>query len=396
MSRPASPVPAPARPAAFASAATRAADPWRAGVELGERLAPIEPDALLLFFTIHYLPGAAEFIAGLREMLGPKPLLCGGSGDGCFGPEGIASFGASALALRGGPGVTFAAALERGVSGRSRDAAEACVREAVARLAAPPAYLFCLADGTRADGVAFTEGVAAASPSPAFGGLTGDDRRFERGVVLFNDAVETDAALVFAAAGCPPPRLACASGFTPVGEPGRVTAVDGSTLLAVDGEPAVEFIRARTGKRHNRLDLGIVPLAVADPELPDRFALRSPSAFDDERGAVTLFGRIPEGATVRVCRATEEEILDAVDATCAAASASASPRAALVVSCAGRKWLLSESGAEEHRRLRAAFPDLPLAGFPSFGEIAPHPLPDGGLTAPRFHNETFVLALLEG
>lgn len=378
----------------FASHATRTVDPWRAGIEIGERIAAISPDAVLLFFTIHYLDGVAELIAGLREMLGPGPLLCGGTGDGVFGPGGVANLGVSALAIRGGEGVRFSASLVRSVRGRSVCAAETCAREALASLGKPAGFLFTLADGTSADGCGIVEGVTRAHAGPLFGGLTCDDRRFERGAVLLNDEVAADAVVVLAASGDLPLRIGTASGFAPVGETGRITASSGKIVHTIDDAPATEFFRAQTGKRQNRFDLGIVPLAVIDPENPARFVLRTPARFDDATGDVTLVGRIPEAAAVRVCRATEADILGGVDRACAAAAAGGfAPAAAVIVSCAGRKWLLSESGAEEHRRVRSAFPDLPLAGFPSLGEIGPFPLDAGGLASAQFHNETFVIAL---
>ena len=70
------------------------------------------------------------------------------------------------------------------------------------------------------------------------------------------------------------------------------------------------------------------------------------------------------------------------------------PSAALIVSCAGRKWLLGDRIQEEVSELvKGGCADVPIAGFPSFGEIAP--LPQGsGYSDNLFHNMTYVLLLL--
>jgi hypothetical protein len=71
------------------------------------------------------------------------------------------------------------------------------------------------------------------------------------------------------------------------------------------------------------------------------------------------------------------------------------PSAAIIISCAGRKWLLADRGEKE---LSAFFAHLgypiPLIGFPSFGEFSPFRQYDGAYTAVNFHNVTFVICLL--
>nr|WP_294249201.1 FIST C-terminal domain-containing protein [Propionivibrio sp.] len=85
-----------------------------------------------------------------------------------------------------------------------------------------------------------------------------------------------------------------------------------------------------------------------------------------------------------------------VHAIAEAASASGKgAAAALVISCSGRKVLLGEQIKHETSALTEAFaPDLPLAGFTSFGEIAPLRRADG-YTRNLFHNMTYVLLVIE-
>ena len=89
------------------------------------------------------------------------------------------------------------------------------------------------------------------------------------------------------------------------------------------------------------------------------------------------------------------EIIDGVDTALSEASQSElKPAAAILISCAGRRWLLTEAGSEEVARVRERLGDIPLIGLPSFGEIAPFRRSDGSYSPLLFHNVTFVACLL--
>ncbi len=379
----------------YASAATRTVDPYRAGSALGETLAPQRPDLVLLFFTIHYLEGIPDLVAGLRDALGPAPLLCGGTGDGVYSPDGVFPHGVAALGIRGDGRARFAVGWAEGVGEAPERAAEEAARAALDSLGAPPTFAFALSDGGVTDGVRFVEGLVASLPCPFFGGLTGDDRRFRQGAVLVAGEARVNACLVLAAAGDLPLRVGVASGFRPFGDAGRVTDADGYVIRAIDGLPAGAFFRDRTGRIPTEGDLGTVPLAVIDAQ--ENFVLRALSRANHADGSIKLFGRITPGAAVKVCHATEDDLVRGVDQALDAVLGRGDfrPGAAIVVSCAGRKWLLSESGEEEIRRLHETLGALPFAGFPSFGEIAPPLGAEAPAPAPvRFHNVTFVVAAL--
>ena len=99
---------------------------------------------------------------------------------------------------------------------------------------------------------------------------------------------------------------------------------------------------------------------------------------------------------MRVCLAHPEDMVAEVRAIAEAASASGRvPVAALVVSCSGRKAVLGTHIGHEISALTEAFvAGLPLAGFPSLGEIAPLQGANG-YTRNLFHNMTYVLLLIE-
>lgn len=374
----------------FGSAVSTLTDAWRAGEELGRSLRSVSPEVVLLFASISYEQDYADLHQGLVEGLGsPAVLVFGGTGDGVYERTRAANYGVSALAIDSGGAVRWTVSSRTGVGDDSFGAAQACAREAAAH---DPSFAFVLADGSRADGARILDGLTGVLDVPFFGGLTGDDRHFTRSRIFVGGKDLSDGVAILAASGTVRFRLNAASGWTPAGSPGAVGGSEGNTVRRIGGTTAQAFIKEQTGRPLGETDLGIVPLA-AYPAFDDRFFLRTPSGFDEDGGAVTLFGGIPDGTMVRVCSATREDVLSGVDQALAGILGDGfRPAAAVVVSCAGRKWLLEDRGQAELDRLLAGLGEgIPLAGFPSFGEIAPFRIAGGGYSPAWFHNVTFVV-----
>lgn len=369
-------------------------DGYRAGVALGEGLVSIEPEVAIVFFSERYLDQAGELVAGLRDALGDRVLLCGGSGDGVYWREGVANHGAVALGISSAGAARWAGALARGVGANSAVVARAVAELAQRRLERPASFAMVLADGCRADGAGLVEGLSQSLRCPCFGGLTADDRKFVRTVAFLGDDVAEDAVMLLVADGEVPLRLGAASGWTPIGERACVTQAEGSRVRVIDGLPANTFVRNQLGMAVRGADLGIVPLAEFTVD-GDGFVLRTPSAVDERTGEINLFGRIPQGSTVQVCRATLADVLAGVDSALDGVEQGGfTPAAGLFITCAGRRWLLTDSGREEVERVRRRLGDVPFIGLPSFGEIAPLRRTDGSYSAPLFHNVTFVACVL--
>jgi hypothetical protein len=378
----------------YSSARTKTADPYRAGVDLGQKLEPSAPEVVLVFCTIHYVDAIRDLSTGIRDVLGDKVLVCGGTGDGTYETGGVANHGASALGIDTEGESQWRAKLFRGVHADSAGVAEQAVKQMRDELGAPISLAFILADGLNADGAWLVAGLRKALNAPCFGGLTADDRQFDRSAVFVGDEEAEDALMLLAASGRVPIWLNCASGWKPVGEIGRVTRVEGAVLHEIDGFPAEKFLREQTGKTMGGMELAVLPIAEYVDDDDTHFALRSCSHLDAS-GAVTLFGRVMLGSRVRVCHASMEEIVGGVETALVGAKNSGfEPAAAIIISCAGRKWLLAEDGQEEVNRTLTTLGTIPLIGMPSFGEICPF-RPEGGAHCPvMFHNVTFVAGVL--
>ena len=383
----------------YFSAKSILTDPYRAGLEIGATLAPISPEVILLFASMSYDPDFSDFFEALYDALGTESVIVfGGTGDGIYETSGAENYGVSALGISSDGRVAWSTAIEQGVQADSFSAARVCARKALASCSSATGFRMVLADGVKADGHAIANGIAAEIPGPFFGGLTGDDRKFTSSKVFLNGTEYEDAVAILTGCGDLGFAVNAASGWTPVGCEGVVEDIQGCEIRTISGQTAQEFMAGQWGKPLGEADIATVPLAAYQVGSKEHFFLRSTSHLHADTGAVTTFGSVEQGTVVRVCNASREDVIRGGTDTMQGLTLDSLgfvPSAAIVISCAGRKWLLADRGEKEI----AAFFDhlgysVPLIGFPSFGEISPFRLGDGTYTTVNFHNVTFVVCLL--
>ena len=379
------------------SALTQRTNPYRAGGELAAAIHGCDPEVVLLFASIHYLTGYAMLYQGLVDGIGENPpLVIGCTGDGVYERQGMANHGVCALAINSGGKVKWSLAMRDGLSRDVLSASEGCAGEAQTAVGGKADFAFVFADGARADSTAMVAAINRVLRCPYTGGLAADDRRFAQSQIFCGRETREDAVAVLAACGGLSVALHAASGWLPVGRAGVVEACDGNTIRRIGGLPAFAFLQEQLGVTPGELDIGIIPLA-EHPEGPEgNPVLHAPAYLDAQSGEITTFGGIPQGTRVQACTATRDDVLCGVDTAIAGVlQAGLKPAGILIVSCAGRRWVLEERCREEIDRIQAAFgPDLPVAGFPSFGEIGPFRTSAGNYSAVYIHNTTCVLCLI--
>ncbi|PIQ23465.1 hypothetical protein COW36_09240 [bacterium (Candidatus Blackallbacteria) CG17_big_fil_post_rev_8_21_14_2_50_48_46] len=377
----------------YLSASTQIPDPFRAGIQIGEKLLPIAPEVVFLFASCQYLENLSELAEGLYEILGENLILLGGTSDGFYETEAVAHHGVSAFAINAqGRVVWKLACVELREADWSKTAAQAA-REALVP-EQDPVLAFVFADGIYANGTQIAEGLRQVLSIPCLGGLVADDRRFKKTGLIANRQVIENSVLVLTASGDLPFWINAATGWMPTGDTSQVSSVQGNQLKQIGTQTAMKFIAEQTGRMVGAMDFGVVPLAVQAEVGQDIKVLRTSSDSNPETGSISLFGEVPLGAEINVCRSTLEEIIQAVDqALLPFDEARFKPAAVMAVSCAGRKWLFQEGGKEELNRIKTLLGPLPLVGFLSFGEIGPF-YRHGEYSASYFHNMTFVVCVL--
>jgi hypothetical protein len=229
---------------------------------------------------------------------------------------------------------------------------------------------------------------------PILGGAAASDDPSDQTIDVYQYAGTTiydDAVTLLLFRGDLSFSFGVATGWRPLGPRAIVTRSGGRWVEEIDGEPALAFYERYLGAG----DPWIAnPLAVFEPD-GDGFYLRAPVANDRERGAVAFTAEIPEGSTVQLTVAVTDEIFDgtkeAISTALEGFPQGREPDAALVFSCAIRKYLLgTQTGNEATIAREMLGPEIPIAGFYCFGEIAPVASWDDT----RFHNETIVAVLL--
>ncbi len=206
------------------------------------------------------------------------------------------------------------------------------------------------------------------------------------------DTVARDGVAVLLFSGPLTFSTAVGTGWRTIGASGTVTRSEYGAVHEIDGRPALEFL-ARYLDVTGPASYGN-PLAVVEAGGEESY-LRAIQGSDPASGSVLLAGSIPVGATVQLTTADTDDILagtrDALARASAGFPSGSTPEAALVFSCAVRKYLLGSRTQVESQLARSEYgTSMPLAGMYCFGEIGPV----RGAETSRFLNETFVTLLL--
>ena len=303
-----------------------------------------------------------------------------------------------ALALFASDAIDIVVGLGRNLKADCLAATRQAVEEATAKTSLPPRLCMVLSTigGVEASVILGALRTALGPGVPIVGGgaaprdpsleADGATSREFAGDILTGDAL---AILLFA--GPLAFSFGVETGWRLVGPRAKITRTSDAGVLEIDGHPAVEFYERYLGAGRPPV---ANPLAVFEPG-SDRFYLRTPITYDRDQGSISFFGAVPEGASVQLTMAATDEIFDGAKASFAEALGAfprgARPEAALLFSCATRKFLLGTRAGREIELAREVLGDaVPIAGMYCMGEIAP--MASGDMT--RFHNATMVSVLL--
>lgn len=375
------------------SAATRTMDPFKAGVELGEGLAALPPEAVLLFTSIQY-SDTADILEGLREVLGKDTLILGATGDGVMERQTCSNMGAVALGLNGEGNVRWALGQAGGAEKNPRRALRSCVKSLHDQLAPEEPALYLLLSDFHADGDILEQTLQDVVTAPVVGGLAGDDYTIERSRVYANGRVREDAMVMLALVGNIRYTIRMARAMKPIGKPGVVTGTSKNRVTRIDHISARAFLERETGKPLMRIDRGQMVFRLERLRDHGQSALRSMAADGDAPDdSVRIYGTIRKGEVVQLCHATPRHITESAEET-ASAGRIKDVAAGLMISCAGRKQIMGNDPGCEFKILRKPWgARVPACGFASYGEFSP--IAKGRSYTPTlFHNMTTVLLTL--
>ena len=258
--------------------------------------------------------------------------------------------------------------------------------------------VFVLSDGLGVNGSELVRGLVetVGEDTVVTGGLAGDGDRFESTWVVGGGKL---ASGMVAALGFYGDKFVVGSGsmggWTKFGPERYVTSSEGSVLFELDGQPALELYKRYLGDLADELPASalLYPLAVHDPNEPDRTIVRTVLAVSEEDQSLTFAGDVPQGHVAQLMHAHFDRLITGAEDAAAGALAPPLPAGdlgevlSIAISCVGRRLILGSRAVEE---VEATLHVLPAGasqlGFYSYGEISPNH--DGTCD---LHNQTMTV-----
>ncbi len=176
-------------------------------------------------------------------------------------------------------------------------------------------------------------------------------------------------------------------GWTPFGSSRSITRAKGNILYELDGQPALNLYKELLGEKASELPGSsfYFPLSYcAEDSSPG--IIRTILAVDENDMSLTLAGDIVEGGTLQLSKFDYDRLINGSKNAAEDCIEETSPEFALIISCVGRKIVLSQRVEEELDSAQAVFGEnTTMTGFYSYGEISPRG------THCQLHNQTMSI-----
>jgi len=179
-------------------------------------------------------------------------------------------------------------------------------------------------------------------------------------------------------------------GWQPFGPERIITKSEDNVLFELDGKPALGLYKEYLGERAEGLPATalLFPLQVTK----DNPFVRTILSVNEEDQSMTFAGDVPEGATARLMRTTEEGLIEGAENAAQQIDPAHDDRTSLTIaiSCVGRRLVMGENCEEETEATQDMLGSKNVQiGFYSYGELAPTGFSQCGL-----HNQTMTLTTL--
>ncbi|MCG9791625.1 FIST signal transduction protein [Flavobacterium algicola] len=258
-------------------------------------------------------------------------------------------------------------------------------------------HLFVVSEGSFVNGSSLINGLEADIDTTISitGGMCGDDARFEKTLASYKeDPKEGEVILIGFYGDSLEITFASYGGWIPFGPERIVTKSEANILYEIDGQPALDLYRKYLGEKSNELPQAslLYPLNVTPPEKNEP-VVRTILNIDDNEQSMILAGDVPLNSKVQLMMASVDGIAEGAQfaAEFAMKDRINKPEFALIVSCIGRKLVMNQRVEEELEQVKEVLGErVPLAGFYSYGEMAPF----NGSKACELHNQTMTLTLI--
>lgn len=239
-------------------------------------------------------------------------------------------------------------------------------------------HLFVLSDGHLVNGSELVKGLSDSlnNAIPITGGLAGDGSLFQKTLVGM-DEPPTEGKIV--AVGFYGKNLKVGhgsrGGWDTFGPERIVTRSEDNVLYELDNQSALELYKKYLGQFARDLPSSALLFPLSLKMEGTDALVRTVLSIDEEKQAMVFAGDIPQGARVQLMKANFDRLIDgaisAADTTLQTLG-SFRPEFAILISCVGRKLVLSNRIEEEVEEARRILGDhTSITGFYSYGEISP-------------------------
>ena len=258
-------------------------------------------------------------------------------------------------------------------------------------------HLFVLSEGSFVNGSSLIAGLESnlLSGLSITGGMCGDDARFEKTLASYKeDPKEGEVVLIGFYGSTLEISYASYGGWIPFGPERVITKAEGNILHEIDGQPALDLYKKYLGDKSSELPQAslLYPLNVT-PHGKKEPVVRTILNIDNDAQSMILAGDAPVNSRVQLMMASVDGIAQGAFSAAkhGIKNRTTAPELALLVSCIGRKLVMNQRVEEEIEHVREVIGlKVPIAGFYSYGEMAPF----NGETACELHNQTMTLTLI--
>jgi hypothetical protein len=343
-----------------------------------------------------------ELLQTVRELIpGAEVIGCSSSGEisvSANGGEEVSANSSVLIALLGGYDIQVRVqSASMHDPARLREEAARAAEAVQPEISAAHRVVLALTDGLSvSDQCEVVRGVyeAVGASIPLVGGCAGDGLAMTRTAQMYGDQVLEQSLVLTSIGSNSSIGVGVAHGWRGVGEPMFATAVDGTSVLELDGRPAVDVYLER---------LGADPSVGSSADAFSSFALTHPLALvrrrgdeirwvagaDLERRSLKCNVEFQRNAQVWLTEGDCASTIDAVGVACDQAIGQlngAKPIGAIAFNCAARRAVLGDDGAQlEVAEIAKHLGGIPVAGLYTYGEFARVRGPNG------FHNQTLVM-----
>jgi hypothetical protein len=378
---------------------SRHTDSAKAGRELGQSIRQAfdgaSADAVVVFASAQH--DYEALLAALAEEAGTD-VVVGSSSAGEFTHSQQGEGMASAMALRSSE-MRFAVGIGRDISSDPAAAAKQLVSEFRGLRDAPESYRSALvmtdALAGHTDALVEEMTLQTAGSYRFFGGGAGDDGLFQQTHVFAGRKALSNAVVALEILSTKPVGVGVAHGWEPSGVGLRVTEAHGTTLVSLNGMPAVDaFVdyARRSGQPFDRASpMPFFLHNVLGIQGTDGYRLRVPLAVQED-GSVACAAAIQEGSVVYFMKTSNASALHAArSATTAALKAleGNKPGAAFVFDCVATRLRMGGVFQDELAACARLLAPAGFVGCNTYGQIARAEGQFGG-----FHNCTAVVCVL--